>query len=120
EDQNCTALAVGAVQLQLDAQRHPVLSAQNPGLACMSNPANFSQWYTSDPAANQTLVGELVLFDNGQGGYVNRFGALGAQFQGVEPNTERGGGLTLAACQATCQNEANTSFQCDNLCRPIS
>ncbi|HTV20715.1 MAG TPA: DUF4215 domain-containing protein [Polyangiaceae bacterium] len=120
ETNACTALAVGAVANTLDANRHPTLSAQNPATACMSTPQNFSQWYTSVPGTNVEQVGEIVLFDNGAGGYVNRFGALGEQFQGVEEGTERGGGVTLAACQNTCQNEANNAFQCDNQCRPIS
>lgn len=120
EDKACVNLAVGAVADTLDANRHPALEVANAAAACMSTPQNFATWYTSDPVNNQTLVGEIVLFDNGEGGYVNRFGALGEQFQGIAAGTERGGGLTLAACGQTCQNEANNQFQCDNECRPIA
>jgi fibro-slime domain-containing protein len=120
EDKACTALAVGAVADTLDANRRPTLSGQNAAAACMSTPQNFAQWYTSTPGTNVTQVGEIVLFDNGAGGYVNRFGALGEQFQGVEEGTDRGFSATLAACGQVCQNEANNAFQCDNQCRPIS
>jgi fibro-slime domain-containing protein len=120
EDKACTDLAVGAVAPTLDANRRPALSGANTAAACMSTPANFSQWYTDNPGVNVTQVGEIVLFDNGEGGYVNRFGALGEQFQGVEQGTDRGFSPTLAACGQTCQNEANNQFQCDNQCRPIS
>jgi fibro-slime domain-containing protein len=119
ESHNCTAMTTGAVAQNLDANRRPTLSGVNTAAACLSNQANFADWYTSN-ATNVTLVGDIVLFDNGNGGYVNRFGANGEPFQGVAPGTERGGGVTLAACQQTCQNEANNAFQCDNQCRPIS
>jgi fibro-slime domain-containing protein len=120
EDKACTALAVGAVANALDANRRPTLNAANAAAACLSTPQNFAQWYTSTPGTNVTQVGEIVLFDNGEGGYVNRFGALGEQFQGVQQGTDRGFSPTLAACGQICQNEANNQFQCDNQCRPIS
>ena len=31
---------------------------------------------------NKELVGEIVLWDNGKGGFVNRFGPNGEQFKG--------------------------------------
>jgi fibro-slime domain-containing protein len=120
EDKACTALAVGAVGNTLDANRRPTLNTANAAAACMSTPENFAQWYTDTPGVNVTQVGEIVLFDNGNGGYVNRFGALGEQFEGVVDGTEQAGGTTLAACQATCQNRADNANQCNNRCRPIS
>jgi fibro-slime domain-containing protein len=122
----CTALVPGTVADELDANGRPVLSGANTTQACLSTAENFAQWYTDRPD-NVTVVGEIVLFDNGKGGYVNRFGAEGQPFQAVDPTTERGGGASLAACENQCLTEArngNAPFdgplRCDDLCRPIT
>jgi len=113
----CTTLAPGAVATNLDANRRPVLVANPPAAACMSTPQNFADWYTSNER-NVTVVGELVLFDNGQGGYVNRFGAEGQQFAVPDPTTERNPTGSLQACGNACRQEANNALQCQNTCRP--
>jgi fibro-slime domain-containing protein len=122
----CTALTPGVVNARLDAAGRPTLSATAPlAQACVSTPQNFADWYTTNPR-NQELVGEIVLFDNGAGGYVNRFGAQGQPFQAVDPTTERGGGNSLAACAAECLNIARNgdgfagALRCEDLCRPIN
>jgi hypothetical protein len=55
--------------------------------SCLSNPANFADWYTSSDR-NATLAGELLLFDDGAGAYVNRYGGQGEQFQISDPVTQ--------------------------------
>lgn len=120
----CTALTPGMVQSQLDAAGRPVLSQPAPAGGCVSTPQNFSEWYT-DGAGRQTLIGEVVLFDNGEGGYVNRFGLEGQPFEAVAPNTERAGGASEAACAQTCLNEARNGngfpapLRCEDECRPL-
>jgi fibro-slime domain-containing protein len=47
--------------------------------ACITSPATFAQWYRKDPA-NTEVVGLITLFDNGIGGFVNRFGPNGEQW----------------------------------------
>lgn len=120
----CSELALGAVADELDANGRPALGpAAEAG--CLSTAANFAQWYT-DSTESVALIGELVLFDNGAGGYVNRFGAEGEQFQGIAPGTERSGGNT-EGCAATCQQEAengqaplfDSPLRCDDECRPL-
>jgi fibro-slime domain-containing protein len=120
ETNQCTALALNAVGQQLDAEGKPTISATpaQATAACLSTGDAFSQWYRSS-AVNQTLVGEVTLFDNGRGGYVNRFGANGEEFQVPDPTTERNPTASLAACGAACRNEANNQLQCDNECRPL-
>jgi hypothetical protein len=117
----CTALAVGAVSPTLNANRRPTLL--NPNVApdpCLSTPDNFLQWYTSTPGVNQTLVGEIVLYENDNNGYVNRFGPNGEQFLGVNTDVEqRGYSATLAGCQQVCANEAANQTQCFNECNPF-
>jgi fibro-slime domain-containing protein len=122
----CTTLETGAVQGTLDAEGRPQLGA-NSAAACMSTPESFADWYRSN-GNSQTVIGEITLFDNTEGGYVNRFGALGEPFTAVEPGTERAPTASLAACQNQCLNEAqngNAPFvggplRCNDLCRPIN
>jgi fibro-slime domain-containing protein len=104
---SCTALTRGTVNAKLDGAGRPVLNANSPNLAqaCLSTPANFSAWYTDHPG-EVTVVGELVLFDNHNGGYVNRYGADGTQWKYIAANTERG---AAGGCNAACLNEAQNS-----------
>src|SRR5690606_1283100 len=88
---------------------------------------NLADWYV-DSERSQTLVTELVLFDNDAGGYVNRFGAEGQRFEAVDPASEKSGGVTLAACEETCISHARNGEQpmfdaplrCEDECRPIA
>lgn len=66
------------VQSQLSANGKPVLAANGPQV-CISSASSFTEWYT-DTANNSPIVGELVLFDNGKGGFVNRWGENGEQW----------------------------------------
>jgi fibro-slime domain-containing protein len=58
---------------------------------CLSSPANFAKWYTESSPDNRTTVGEILLFDNGAGGFVNRYGTAGdgltpTQYSGLDGN----------------------------------
>jgi fibro-slime domain-containing protein len=124
-DLTCTALAVGAVGEQLDPEGRPTAD-DNATAACI-DPAGFADWYRSGQG-NVPLIGEITLFDNGRGGYVNRFGAQGEPFTVVDPATERGGENSLAACEQACVNEATNgnapfvggALRCNDLCRPFN
>lgn len=74
---NCSALAKGIVQDELDAEGRPVLA--NGSQACITDEASFSEWFT-DGDWNLRVNGNIVLFDNEAGGYVNRYGAMGEKF----------------------------------------
>lgn len=87
------------VQPMLDAEGKPVLASAS---AC-STPTNFAQWYRPVDGVNTTIHSTLVLFPNGEGGYVNRFGEEGEKFIGYRDPQERG---TLAACEQALENEA--------------
>jgi len=67
----------GIVQSRLSHGK-PVLTANGPKV-CIASAASFAEWY-SNTANNSPIVAELVLFDNGQGGFVNRWGASGEQW----------------------------------------
>lgn len=88
----CDGLQLGAVQTMLDAQAKPVAT----GTLCSAT--NFAQWYT-DNAENATIVGDVVLFDNGEGGYVNRWGANG------EPWTAYENAVWAANTVAECEQQ---------------
>jgi cysteine-rich repeat protein len=114
----CTDLVVGSVNATLNANRRPTLTGQNTAAACLSTGDNFLQWYTSIPGVNETLVGEIVLYDNNENGYVNRFGPNGEPFLGIDDSEteQRGYSPTLAGCQQVCANEAANETQCFNEC----
>jgi fibro-slime domain-containing protein len=75
----CKTGVKGIVQPSLNAQGKPVL-AKSAG-ACIASADSFAQWYT-DSSVSATIVGDIVLFDNGKGGFVNRWGANGEQWAG--------------------------------------
>ncbi len=62
----------------LDEQGKPVAVSDVSALSgnSIASPESFARWYR-ESEDSETLVGSLVLFDNGAGGYVNRFGAEG-------------------------------------------
>jgi fibro-slime domain-containing protein len=74
---NCSALTLGVVQDQLDAEGRPVLADGRQ--ACIQSADSFAQWYR-DGSYDVTVIGSIVLWDNGMGGYVNRWGANGEKF----------------------------------------
>jgi len=89
-NKTCNVRAPGALASSLDPSGRPLLGATPAATqACLSSAANFADWYTNN-VRNVTLVGELLLFDDGVGGYINRFGAQGEQFQTIDPATQRG------------------------------
>jgi fibro-slime domain-containing protein len=68
----------------LDPEGKPVLVRGNPG--CITSQETFFDWYRTVPA-NAVIPSSLLLFDNGAGGYVNRFGPNGERWvdlNGVE------------------------------------
>jgi fibro-slime domain-containing protein len=126
-DNACNDLVLGALAPRLSESGRPTLSGTPESQqACISNDANFAEWY-ADGARSVRLVTELTLFDNGSGGYVNRFGANGEQFVAVDPASERNGGASEAECGQTCVTHARNGEQpmfdaplrCEDVCRPI-
>ena len=55
----------------------PVLVSGAGG--CISSTASFGEWYTNN-AQNRVIPSNILLFDNGDGGYVNRYGAMGERW----------------------------------------
>ncbi len=69
----------GLVKTKLDADSKPVFSGQTNGN--IQSTASFAQWYRDSAPKNATFVKPLVLWDKGNGSYVNRWGPDGEQWQ---------------------------------------
>ncbi len=113
----------GIANAMLDAMGRPVLGTA-PANACIQSAQSFGTWFR-DGAGVVSLVGSLVLFDNGSGGYVNRFGQNGEKLvvyttppmgQGNEQQVT--GATSMATCAPGCTTRTQSSLQCDNVCRP--
>jgi fibro-slime domain-containing protein len=85
-DPSCGGLRQGIVAPTLSTQGKPVL-ANNQG-ACIASAESFAQWYTAS-TDNVTIAGELVLYEDGQGGFVNRYGPMGEPWRGRAVNNEQ-------------------------------
>ena len=61
----------GLVNPTLDAEGKPVWSGNTNGY--IHSATTFGQWYRNTPGVNALLSGKIVLWDNGAGGFVNRW-----------------------------------------------
>jgi fibro-slime domain-containing protein len=113
----------GIAQERLDAEGRPVLG-KAPANACIESAQSFGRWFRDGGSAVR-LVGDITLFDNGKGGYVNRFGMNGeklvttvapAMGQGQEQQVPNA--TSQATCEPGCTQRVRGSLQCDNVCRP--
>lgn len=71
----------GIVAGLLSPAGKPVLAVPLVGGVSIASQASFAQWYTDVQNVNTTVRGELVLFDNDNDAFVNRFTAGGAQYE---------------------------------------
>jgi fibro-slime domain-containing protein len=80
---NSSGAIQGLVSSALDMEGKPVLSpSASVDNGFMHGQSAFAQWYRDDPGVNANIPGEIVLWDDGQGGYVNRWGQNGEQWPG--------------------------------------
>jgi fibro-slime domain-containing protein len=107
----CGNLVTGVVGQQLSAEGKPVLV--NGGAACIQSESTFAQWYRSTDAL---IASELLLYDNENGGFVNRFGPNGEQFEGqaMYQNLTWGGDVGSGCDQCT----PSANGQCFDPCTP--
>lgn len=80
---NCGELVAEA----LDDAGKPVLGT--PDSDCIDSAESFAQWYGVTSGDFATILGEITLFPNGAGGYVNRYGENGERFTGAPIGTGR-------------------------------
>jgi fibro-slime domain-containing protein len=108
---NSTGAIPGLVQDTLDKDGKPVQSTKATADATggyMHGQTAFAQWYRDAAPASKPIPGSLLLWDNGKGGYVNRWGAHGERWQGnpqdlvYDPIVYGGpGGTGCEACTPT-------------------
>jgi cysteine-rich repeat protein len=73
----------GIVNATLDADGKPVYSGIG-GNALVASADTFAEWYRDVPAVNHATSSKMPLWDNGKGGYVNRYGPNGEQWNMTE------------------------------------
>jgi fibro-slime domain-containing protein len=73
----------GLVQGTVDSEGKPVF-AGTAGAGHITSADTFKQWYRDVPGTNTTYVSRLTLYNNGKGGFVNRWGAAGEQWNLTE------------------------------------
>ena len=116
-------IVTGIAQDRLDAEGRPVLG-KAPSEACIESAATFGRWFR-DGNGSVRVVGNILLFDNGEGGYVNRFGANGEKLvvrvkppMGQPQEQQVPNATSQATCEPGCTQRVRSSLQCDNVCRP--
>lgn len=72
---DCIAASLGMVKDTLDGNGKPVANMSNPQGCNTLN--NLSTWYDHTASGGAVVVSTMTLYDNGNGGYVNRFGPNG-------------------------------------------
>lgn len=122
----CDGFAPNMVESALNPEGKPTFISA-PATACVSN---LHQWYV-DTDQSSTILGSVRLYPNGNGGYVNRFGAMGEPYlTAVKTASEQHAGATLAACETSCAARARDGqppftmadghLRCDDLCRDVN
>jgi fibro-slime domain-containing protein len=76
----------------------PVLVDGSGG--CISSPATFVQWFTNNDQ-NRVIPSSVLLFHNGAGGYVNRYGANGERWLDINQMPLDGNPVFLPIDSAT-------------------
>lgn len=120
-DRDCGLLegdpvVAGSVASQLDQEGRPVF-ATPATVACIDSAESFSRWYRAGVKKEATLT----LYSNGQGGYVNRFGANGEQLQVIGrtgSELQVNGATSYDTCEPGCTERTRGDVQCENECRP--
>ncbi len=108
----------GLVETTLDLEGKPELSALGlSGSGNMHTAADFAQWYRDTEGVNATIASRIALYDNGAGGYVNRWGKSGEPWRPPVQYTNVFYGGTLGTGCTSCTPSA--SGQCYDPCPDI-
>jgi fibro-slime domain-containing protein len=113
----------GIAAAMLDADGRPTLGTAPPE-ACIQSAETFGTWFR-DGTDVVRVVGNIALYDNGKGGYVNRFGKNGeklvvytAPAMGMGSEQQVQGATSKETCKPGCTTRTQSSLQCENQCRP--
>ena len=75
----------GLVKSDLDANGQPVYTGVTGNAVHIESAASFAKWYSNVDGVNHATTGKLTLWNNGKGGYVNRYKEDGTQYFNTEP-----------------------------------
>ncbi len=79
-----TSVFQGMVAATLDATTGKPVYSGIGGNAYVASAASFAEWYRDVPGVNHATASEMPLWANGKGGYVNRYGPNGEQWNVTE------------------------------------
>jgi fibro-slime domain-containing protein len=98
---NCagTEAVPGLVETQLGTDWKPKATAAAQSGGCITR---FDDWYTGDP----DKVGHIVLYPDGNGNFVNRYGENGEPWMGYPPDPESETGEPISAAWLASSVEA--------------
>jgi cysteine-rich repeat protein len=97
------AASQGIVDEDFDADGKPVyIGVDNDGYISTSD--SFAEWFRDGSGVN-TLVTTLTLWDNGEGGYVNRYHEDGSQWAYYDAETAIYCGPGGSECETQCTEE---------------
>jgi fibro-slime domain-containing protein len=74
------AASKGIAETDLDKDGKPVFTGLTGDGVHVTSKTTFSQWYRNTDGVNHATGGKMALWANGNGGYVNRYGANGEQW----------------------------------------
>ncbi len=106
----CTKGVQGIAQAELNDKGKPVLVGNSNAAACITSATSFAQWFGDAEGDYTTIPSTITLFQNDDGGFVNRYGENGEQFGGVVRGQGRwcGNADQYASCE-----EASAAGQCN-------
>jgi fibro-slime domain-containing protein len=116
----------GLVNTMLDAEGKPTFKPTS-SQGSITNATTFAQWYRTIPGTNNAIASTMTLWNNGNGGYVNRWGANGEQWIAYLNATwcddsscsKCGAAPAGKICLAPCLAWANTPQACFATPMPI-
>jgi fibro-slime domain-containing protein len=72
--------SAGMVDLKLDTDGKPVYSGVTGGAIHVESKDTFASWYRNTDGVNHATTSKLAMWSDGNGAYVNRYGANGEQW----------------------------------------
>ena len=80
-----TTASTGIVNANLDADGKPAFTGLTGGAIHIASQTTFAEWYRNTANVNHATPSKMALWNNGNGAYVNRYGADGKQWVTSEP-----------------------------------
>lgn len=113
---NSAGAIQGLLLPDLDVDGKPQLAAPSTA-GFLHSVASYAQWYRDVLGVNATIPGEIVLWDDGGGGYVNRWGATGERWKAATQYLGAMYGGTAGTGCTACAPAAGES--CVDPCPPF-